>query len=80
MKKFTLMMIATFVAVSGMAIGTQKHAVVKNFMNKNMMTPYFAKKVDVSGGIAASQSKANTIKQLQQSLSVRLKMQNPLWM
>ncbi len=62
MKKFTLMMIATFVAVSGMAIGTQKHAVVKNFMNKNMMTPYFAKKVDVSGGIAASQSKANTIK------------------
>ncbi len=62
MKKFTLMIVATFVAVSGMAIGTQKHAVVKNFMNKNMMTPYFAKKVDVSGGIAASQSKANTIK------------------
>lgn len=65
MKKFTLMLIATFVAVAGMAIGTQKHAIAKQFMSKKVLaTPSFAQKVDVSGGFAAYKKsmKLNAVK------------------
>ena len=59
MKKFTLMILATFVAVAGMAMGTQKHAIAKKFVtSKAVTTPAFAKKVDVSGGMALMSQKA----------------------
>ncbi|MBQ7423507.1 MAG: hypothetical protein IJV19_02045 [Prevotella sp.] len=65
MKKFTLMLIATFVAVAGMAIGTQKHAIAKQFISKKVFaTPSIAQKVDVSGGFATYKKsmKLNAIK------------------
>lgn len=60
MKKFTLIIVATLVAVSGMAIGTQKHAIAKKFVTtKDMSAPAYAKKIDVSGGVAFQQSLKN---------------------